>query len=317
MGYIIKTQRDMLKAYENNVVEQRQLRDNIVAIQGQLLTEKAFNEKLKTINMDLSAIKDDLKKTNSEISAIIVTKNTTPGIVVVGQPSDGSYPLPNNDPGVAPNNSNPGAIVAATCPEDKYGYLTKVPYYKLNEPLSNNKSVPFGEVTFNATSKNPWGYTVIPREYSTTIVLAEDSLGKKTAYAKMAIQPKGLPRVDLPETQIEFIEKFPEAKMFWWNPKITFGVSGGYSTSPGFVFSPTMQVYASSYGKFKHTPDWILFGIGLNYDINQKKVNGLISPFMYKITGDKSIFQNTYIGPSIGVGINGEISILAGIQFTM
>lgn len=311
MGYVIKTQRDLIKSYENNVVEQRQLKDNIVAIQGQLLTAKDFDEKLKTINMDLATIKQDLKKTNSEISSIIVTKNITPGIILTGQPSDGSYPLPDNSV------QTPENIAVPTCLEDKYGYLTKVPYFKLNEPLNGGKSVPFGEVTFNATNKNPWGYTVLPREYSTTIVLAEDSLGKKTAYAKMSIQPKGLDRVDLPETQISFVEKMPEAKMFWWNPKIMFGISAGYSTSPGFSFSPTMQVYTSSFGKFKHKPDWILFGVGLNYDINQNKTNGVISPFMYKITNDKSIIQNTYIGPSVGFGVDGSVSILAGIQFSM
>lgn len=313
MSYVIYTQRNMLKAMEQNTEQQRLLQDNITAIKSSLVSNETFEAKLKTLNMDIDVIKSDLKKTGGKLDSIIVVSNTTPGYIGTGLPSNGYYPMPNVDPNNPNSPPQTCPIDSNGCIKDQYGYHSKVPYLKLNEPLQNKSNVPFGEVAFNANQENPWTLKIHPRKYETNIVLATDATGRKTAYAKMSITPEGGNRVDLPETQVQFVEKMPTASFSLWNPRLMFGLDFGYSTKPGFAYGPVMQLYTSSYGQLRDSPDWHFVGLGVSYDINNKAYNIAISPFAYRIFNN-FVFKNTYIAPNINISSNGDVAVMAGIR---
>lgn len=323
LGYIIKKQSDIITALQQNSEEQRQLKDNIVTVKSTLLTKEELDKKLAAINMDLGVIKDDLKKTKSDITGLITISAKTPGGTYVGVPNTGFYPR-------QPDTTQPGTTGTVppdpvcqnsnneTCITDKHGYLSKIPYLKLDEPTLNDK-IPFGEVAFDVKKEAPWSYKIHPREYSTSVIIATDPVGRKSAYAKMMIKPDdGSNKVyALPQTQIQYYEQYPEAQFYWWNPRIMFGANVGYSTMPGLSYGASAQVFTSTYGKFKYKPDWYIAGLGVGYDINNKAYNISVSPFMYKVTGDNSMFQNINVGPTISVDFKGNVALLGGIMLAL
>lgn len=320
MGYTIKQQNDIIKALSANAEQQRFLKDDITAVKSTLLTSADLDKKLASVNMDLETLKKDLNKTGSDVSAILIVTNKTPGSDKKGQPSTGYYPIPAENPSKDP--VTPSGPIASTCgPDcatDTYGYYNKVPYYRLSESLGS-LSVPLGEVSFNMREANPWNEKVYGRTYSSSVVIATDAAGVKTAYAKMTIQPNdgSNKTYSLPETQVQFYERLPESKFYLLNLRASFGLDLGYSSKPGFVYGPTAQIFISSYGKYKHKPDWYIAGLGINYDINNSDYNFALSPFAYKITGDDSMFQNINIGPTIAIDLHGNISGFIGFKLSL
>lgn len=324
MGYTIKQQNDIIKALQQNTEQQRYLKDDITAVRASLLTKDEFNKKLESVNMDIGALKADLKKTGSEVSSILIATNTTPGVVIQNGSSSGFIPRPEqpNTPNTTNTTNTTNQIPTCNdesnrvCYQDTYGYFSKIPYYNLNEPTKNNQNIPFGQVTFDVTKKDPWGYKVYGRDYSTSVVIATDAVGKKTAYAKMTIKPNdgSNKEYSLPETQVQYYEKLPTAQMHWWNPRVFMGGDIGYSTKPGISYGPSLQMFVSSYGKIKQSSDWHFVGVGFNYDINNKQYNLAVTPVSYRILSNTSIFQNIYIAPTVTMGLNGNIAVLGGIR---
>lgn len=321
MAYQIKQQNDIIKALQQNTEQQRYLKDDITAVKASLLTKDEFNKKLESVNMDMNALKADLKKTGSEVSSILIATNSTPGVVVENGPNSGFIPRPTPDP--SNTTTDPAAPIPTcndgtnrACYQDTYGYFSKIPYFNLNEFTKDKQSIPIGNIQFDALKKNPWKYTLWGREYSTSIVVATDAIGQKTAYAKMTIKPNdGSGKTySLPETQVQYFERMPEAKMFWWNPRVFIGASLGYSTKPGFSYGPSAEIFISSYGKIKQSSDWHFLGLGGNYDINNKQYNFAITPFAYRVLSNTAIFQNIYVAPTVTMGLNGNIAVLGGIR---
>ena len=322
MAYTIKVQRDMIAGLAQNSTEQRQLKDNIAAMQASLLSKDEFNRRLESMNMDLSTIKSDLSKTNSTITSLLTIVNTTPGGTNTNVPNTGFYPIPTTNPinPVVPNPISPAALACKDagkdCVLDQFSYYNKLPYLKLDEPTKTKDTIPFGEVSFDATKQSPWSTKVYARTYTTSIVLATDPQGRKTAYAKMNIKSNDK-SIDLPETQIQFAETLPFSKFFWWNPRILFGLDAGMTQKASFSYGPTLQAFFVGYGQYSFKPKWFIGGVGINYDIHNANYNVAISPFMYNIGSNDSIIQNVSVGPTINVDFTGIMSIMGGARLSL
>ena len=321
MAYTIKSQRDIINALQQNSDQQRLLKDDITAIKATQLTDDNFNKKLAALNMDMDTLKADLKATNSTVTSILISTNTTPGSVITNGNNTGFIPrpLPTTDPStgtippVVPPTPQGTTADGQPCFTDKYGYFAKIPYYDINELLKDKQQIPFGRIQFDVQKQAPWGATVYPREYTTSIAIATDTLGNKTAYSKMTIKSQDK-IYSMPETQVQYFERLPSAQMFWWSPRVMLGIDAGYSTKPGLDYGVTAQIFTSSYGKTQSAPDWYFLGVGMNYDINNQKYNVAITPAAYKITGANSMFQNIYIAPTITMGSTGDVAVLGGIR---
>jgi len=311
--YVVIQQQSIINSVDSAAKEQKFLKDNITRIESSLLTEKAFNEKLKTLNMDLAEIKKDLAKVGGEIDQIIISEGKTPGGTGTGLPSSGTIPI-SDTPVPVDTSTNTNA-----CYKDPYGYLKNIQLFTLKEPLNTNSSIPFGEMSFDATKAKPWGYKVYPRTYISSVVIATDASGGKRAYSKISIKPDdGSNKIyDLPQVEVKYYEKLPEAKMHWWNPRATVGFDIGWSSKPQFASTISAQVFTSSYGKLKQSPSFKFVGVGLGYNIPSSTYSVVVSPFTYKITGDKSIFQSINIGPSVAVDNKGDFQALGGVRLAL
>lgn len=309
MGYVIKSQNDILKSIELSSKEQKFLKDDITRIESTLLTKDDFDSKLNSIDMDISVIREDLQSVGGQIDAILQASAKTPGETKINQPSTNTIPIPDDEIPRDPNCPN--------CFTDKYGYFSNIQRLELSEPLSNNTRVPFGSVEFNATKENPWNYSITPRTYTSTVVIASDRNGNKRAYTKISITPDGSKPYSLPQVETKFFEKYPESSFFLWNPRAMVGLDTGYSTNNSMSANISGQVFISSYGRTKKDTDWYIGGIGLGYDAVSKNPNFVATPFSYKITSPSSVFQNINLGPSIGVDIKGNVYGLFGLRFGM
>jgi len=304
MGYIIKTQRDMIGSIEQNNKQQVLLKDNITRIESSLLTPEEFNKRLKGLDVDLDVIKNDLASVGGKVNEILISKTNTPGGTYTRLPSTITIPI-NNKPPVISNCPN--------CIVDNFGYFSNIQKLNLNEPLSNDTFVPWGSVEFNASEKNPWSYEVKPRTYSSTFILATDAEGDKRAYTKMSITVNDK-KYDMPEVQTSYLERFPSPSLFLWNPRLMGGVDIGYSTNSKYTIIPSAQVFISSYGDTKRNSTWNFGGFGAGYDIVTNNYVLMATPFVYKPTSKNSIIQNTYVGPSIGVDFSGKVYGNVGIK---
>jgi hypothetical protein len=305
MGYVIKTQHDIISSIDHTNKEQKFLKDNITRIESTILTPEDFDDKLKILNMDLSIVRRDLDSVGGKLDQIIISSNKTPGGSYNGLPSTGTTPIDNN------TNTNPDC---PGCVVDRYGYFSNVQQLDLNEPLSNGDKVPWGSVEFNATKENPWGYNVLPRTYSSEVVLATDASGKKRAYNKMSISVDGK-TYDMPKTEVKYYERYPEPQFFLWNPRAMVGFDVGYSTHKKATVMPSAQLFISSYGKTKRNTDFYIGGVGVGYDIETNNYNMVVTPFSYKITPDSSVFQNINVGPSVGIDSGGDVYGVVGLRF--
>jgi len=304
MGYVIKTQSDMINSIEQNNKQQVLLKDNITRIESSLLTSKEFDKRLDDLNIDIGIIKSDLAGVGGKIDGILTAEATTPGGSYTGIPSTGTIPIDHEIP-IDPECPN--------CFQDPFGYFSNIQRLDLSEPLSNGALVPWGGVEFNATEQNPWSYEVKPRTYSSTVVLATDAEGDKRAYTKMSIEVDGN-RYDMPEVQTSYSERYPSPRFFLWNPRVMGGVDIGYSTNPDYTVMPSAQVFIASHGKTKRDSTWHIGGVGAGYDTVTDNYVLTVTPFVVKPTSDTSIIQNTYVGPSVGVDVKGSVYGGVGVK---
>jgi len=310
MGYIIKVQIDILGSIDNANKEQKFLQDNITRIESTILSSRDFDKKLSSLDMNMNVIRRDLNNVGGKINEIIESNSKTPGGTFTGQSSTSTAPIDDSDkPPVDPN-----------CPDcilDRHGYFANKQILRLTEPLSGEDGIPFGSIEFNAAKEHPWAYTVYPRIYSSTFVLATDVAGNRRAYTKMSIAPEdgSGKKYDLPEVEVKYFERYPEPEFFLWNPRAMVGFDAGYSTNPDFMLMPSAQLFISSYGKTKKDTKWYIGGVGVGYDIVSDNFSLLVTPFSYKATSDTSIFQNINVGPSIGVDLHGNVYGGAGLRF--
>lgn len=322
LGFVIKQQLDA--KFQNDrlnqqLVEMKHLQDGIVRSQSKYVTKDDFDDFSKKMDLDLDAIQDDLDQFDADIKGLSKVVVTSLGYRATGLPSAGTTPRPND-----PNNPLPTCPDGTVC-EDTYGYLTNAQHLNLNEPFDNNVNVPFGDVTFEAWKENPWSINILPRKYKLSTVLGQDEEGRHYVYNRFQIETNGETH-NIPIEQSEFVEQFPESK-FRFDPHINLGVSLGPSFHTGNLssdqprvmaeFIPALDVSFFSYGQTKLSPDWRFLGIGAGYASRSVDMAIVINPIDYNVGEHVPLVHNMYVGPTLGVNMEGQVFLGGGLRVSL
>jgi hypothetical protein len=312
LSFIVYKQIEISKrqqAIETNVVAQKTLVDNIVRSSNEYATKKDIDAFIKSHDINIKAIQDDMKKLHAEIAAVNV-------VTVVSNPQIGNHiPVTN----VGPVNTNPNPVPVCPdgtiCPNvDPYGYLKAQQNLSLNENFGDKK-VPIGSVGFSAWQKDPWNIDIKGREYSVSSVVGTDENQRTYFYNKFSVTVDGK-SYDVPITKAETKQEYPEAKFSWWNPRLFMGMNAGVSINPTLAanISPNVNIGIMSYGKYKNNPDFSVLEVGAGYDVVSKSYQVTFTPFTYNVGRHIPLMNNVYIGPSLQVGTNGSFSITGTLQ---
>lgn len=314
MGYIIKTQHDSLqqqKSIEESVVLMKQLSDDIVRNQAQYATKQDIEKFASDSGINLSPIKDDLKKLNADVSSISVVIANSSGYK--GTDIHTSNVTPRTDiPVISTVTCKDGTKL--DCPnQDKFNYFTGQQNLKLEEPFVGSKSIPWGVVGFSAWKENPWDITIYPREYHLGTVLGVDENNRHFAYSQFWVESNGQ-RYNVQVSNAQFEEIYPVSK-FSFNPSLYLGLNAGAIITPLRAdVVPSLEVSLFSYGKTKILPTWTFLSLGVGYETQTKNVGMILSPINYNLGSSVSFLHNLYIGPSVGLDLLGNFSILGGVR---
>jgi len=298
---------------DNSFIEFKKLNDEVVRNQSEYLTKKDLEKFSKDIGLDLNPIKKDLEKLGADITGISEVFAQSNGGNVSDIPSDSTIPRPKAD---IPNNTNVTCLDGTniTCPNiDEFGYISNIQVLKLNEFFIKNK-VPWGIVKFSAWKKNPWSLKTHARKYSTITVLSQDENGRHVVHTKFSVGVNGK-EYNIPIDKAKFVEQYPESK-FRFQPRLTFGIDAGLLVGPDLQgeFAPTLQISPFNFGKTKANPEWMFLNTGLGLEVNSKNVNVMLSPVNYNIAKHLPLVDNAYIGPSLGLDLNGNWLLATGFR---
>lgn len=305
--FLVKYKQDADKkqdAINKSNVEMKHLQDEIVRASAQYATKKDVENLAKANGVDLDPIKKDLKDLNAEIKGVGTVLAKTPGQHVTYVSSTTTEPVKNPVTSKCPDGTE--------CP-DTFGYIKNTQKLELEEPLSNNKKVPFGKVAFTYRDK-PWDVDVYPRSYNVTTVLSEDENGRHFVHNKFSVETQGK-RYDVPITEAKFLEQYPDSS-FNWNPKLLMSASLGPIMTPPMhlEFVPALEMSLFSYGKTKVNPDWLFVAVGPGYETQEKAVNLMLTPVAYNLgSAGIPMIHNLYLAPSVSLDFSGNIGIYGSI----
>lgn len=305
-----KTQRESL---EKSVVEMKQLADDITRNQGKYVTNDDLNKFAKDLDLNLDAIRDDLKGLGAQVQGISSIIVSSKGYHGGDLPSDHTGRTNPNTPPTCPDNTE--------CP-DPYGYLSHAQVKDLSEPF-DDVNVPIGSTTFEAWKDKPWTIDIKPRKYNITSVLGQDEDGRHYVYSKMSIEADGK-KYPVKIGQAEFEEEVPKDKFFFWAPRILFAAHGGasFSTKPldsdehlakgygaaSLMFSPF------AYGKTKVKPKFIVGEVGVGADFVTQRPTLSIGLGGWNIGSVVTFLNNTYItAPILSVDTGGRVAVSGGV----
>jgi len=168
-------------------------------------------------------------------------------------------------------------------------------------------------VGFSAWQEKPWSIDIKAREYNVTSVVGTDENQRMYFENKFSLKVDGK-EYDVPIKTATTKQIYPEAKFSWWNPQLFMAVDGGVGLSPvRGEFTPGVRVGIMSYGKYKTQPDFSVLQVGGGYGTVSQRPQLVVSPVMYNIGQHIPLMHNTYIGPSLGIGTDGNVSIMGGI----
>jgi hypothetical protein len=295
-------------AIESQIIKQKDLLDGIVRSQNEYASQKDLEQLIKDNKINLKAIKEDLDKLKADI--------TTVNIVLVGSLGQKGTNIPST--GTGPKNPNPDPEPKCEdgkpCPNaDPFGYLKRQQDLALNEAFGNVK-VPIGSVGFSAWQEKPWSIDIKPREYKMSSVIGKDENQRSFIYNKVSVNVDGKEH-DLPIKSAVTKEQYPEAKWSLLNPRLFLGVDGGVSVNPIHgELTPSVNLGVMSYGQFKNQPDFSVLEVGVGFGTISQRPQISVTPVTYNVGKHIPFMNNLYVGPSIHVGTDANVSAMFGVR---
>lgn len=313
--WIIKIQSELLeqqKINEKYIVEMKQLEEKIVRNQSSYVSKKDLENFAKSNGLDLSIIKRDLNKLSADVKSISKADFVTPGFNGTRIPS--TFVIPNNSGINPPIKVDCPDGTNVTCPNpDKFNYLSKTPMLTLDEPFSDGTTVPFGNVGFSASEKDPWTLKIYPRKYSTTTVLGEDENGRQYAYTQFSIESNGKKKL-IKADEAKFVQEYPESK-FRFSPHLYFGLDAGVNLNDAdSAIVPSAQLFLFSHSRTKVRPNWAILGVGAGFEAQDKDLTIVVSPFKYNVGKKLPLVDNVYLGPTVGFTTESNFLITGGVH---
>ena len=298
------------KEIETNIVKQKELVDNITRSMNEYATKKDIETYIQNNNINLKAIKDDMKLLGAEISAVNDYSVDSVGYhkTNIGSTNTGET---NPNPHTPTIDCNGQKI---PCPNtDPFGYLQKQQMLTLQEQFANI-NVPIGEVGFSAWQQKPWEVKILSRTYHMTSVIGIDGNQRQYFYNKVSVNIAGK-SYDVKINTATTKQEYPEAKFNLWNPRLFLGIDSGLNLSnTEFEFSPNLSVGFISYGRYKTQPDVSILQLGIGYSTVNNIFQFSITPLAYNVGKHLPLMNNLYMSPSIYINVNGDISIMGGIK---
>lgn len=307
LGFVVYQQFEM-KAMQtqitNSLVAQQTLLDGITRSSAQYATKNDLDAFAAANNVSLTAIQQNVATLGATISGMNNVVVSSGGQIATNLPSSNTTPNP-APPATTTVNCN-GTLIP--CPsDDPYNYTKAEQNLSLNETFGSSQ-VPIGTVGFSAWQSTPWQVNIAPRTYDVSNVIATDQSGKQYLYNQFNITTNGK-TYSLPIKSAQFVQQYPAKTFSWWNPRLVMSVSGlADITKPKADFAPGIGVGIMSYGNSLSSPNLSILQVGMGYAALTKTPTVSINPISYNV--GKSIpghlVDNTYIGPSIQMGFNGN-----------
>jgi hypothetical protein len=302
LGFVFYKERQftqMQAAMSQAMVSQKALADNIMRSQSAYASKQDLEAFAQQNQINLDAIKSDLKTLNASVSSVNYVYVGSKGQVSTNVQSTSTTP----------------SLTPAT--QDKYGYLKTVQHLAINEQFDKT-NVPVGNVAFDASKEAPWDVNVYPRKYNVVNVVGTDENGKQYFYNKFSINANGKD-YPLNITGAQTIQQYPDAKFSFWNPKLHMFAAGsvGISTVPvRGEFTPGISMSLMSYGKTKDKADINVLELGVGYGVDSGKPVASIMPVSVNVASiiPQDIITHTYVGPSLQIGTTGNIYVGAGVS---
>lgn len=315
LAFLIKLNidaKDRAEALTRQVVDMKTLQDEVVRSKATYVSKEDMNKFAKDINLNLDPIRKDLESLGAEVQGLSKVLTRSRGYQGTNLGSSGTSPRDPSDP--SPN--IPVCQDGTPC-EDPYGYWANAQTKSFFEPFGDDLEVPMGSATFKAWKEKPWDIDIRPREYHIATVLGQDENGRHYIHNKFQIEVDG-ERHDIPIEQAEFVEKLPEAE-FRFDTHLNLGVFvGGRVSTSGDASSaevaPTLGVSFFSYGETKVIPTWKFLEVGVNYGSQAGTLGVHVNPVDYNIGEALPLIDNLYLGPTIGLDIDGNVQAGAGIR---
>lgn len=318
IGFIIYQQHEMSTMQtqiNNSIVAQKTLLDGITRSSSQYATQADLAAFAAQNNVSLATIQKDVETLGATITGMNQVVVNSSGENVNNTPS--SSTTPNTSPQVAPTVTCDGQQIP--CPNaDPFKYQQNQQNLALNENFGPTP-VPIGTVGFSAWQQNPWNATIYPRTYDVSNVLATDQDGKQYVYNQVSITTNNK-TYTVPISTSKFEQQYPTPAFSFWNPRIYLGADAGINVShvpmTGEV-TPNVSFGFVSYGKSKVNPDLSIMQVGVGYGVVSQKAQIQIAPIQYNIGKNLPFMQNTYIGPTLGIGVDGDVNIGVGLRVGM
>lgn len=323
-GFIIYQQHQMNMMQTQLAVAQKTLSDGITRSESLYVSKADLEAFAAANNVSLTQIQKDISSLNATVSGMnqITVNSGGTNQTGVGSTSTTPNPAPTNPPPTVECNGQ-----AISCPNtDPFGYQKNIQNLQLTEPFSDPTatakpvSVPIGQVSFDASNKDPWSVDTYPRSYAVSNVLATDENGKETVYNQFSVTTQGQ-TYKVPVTTAKFEQQYPTPSFSFWNPKLFLGADVGVNVSHlpavNSEFTPNLSVGILSYGKSKVTPDMTFLDVGVGYGAISKKLQLQVAPVQFNVGQVIPILKNTYVAPIIGIGIDGDVNVGGGLRVSL
>lgn len=323
----------MQQQLNTSLIAQKTLLDGITRSSSQYVTKQDLDSFAQQNNVNLAAIQKDVGSLNATITGMNQIVVTSQGQNQSGLASTGTKPITHPTPPPPTVTCNGQEI---PCPNaDPNGYQKNAQDFGLVEQFTSNSSVagvgtglasgtpapsptnvPIGSVEFDASSAKPWSVNIYPRSYDVTNVLATDENGKQTVYNQFSINVNNQ-SYKVPVGQAKFVQQYPTPSFSFWNPRLFLTADGGVGVSKLPVkgeFVPGGRLGIMSYGTTKTSPDWSFLQVGAGYGVVSGKPQFMLSPLQYNIGKHLPFMSNTYIGPTLSVGTDGNVVVAGGLS---
>lgn len=290
-------------AIESSIVEQKELSNNILRGQATYASKKDIEKFIKDQGFSLNEIKSDLNKLQAGIVATSRTSVVSTGTFYKNVPSTA---LGKINESYEPPKCEDGTLCLNT---DKHGYFLSQQKVDVSERFKDI-NIPIGTIGFSAWEKNPWEVEIKSRKYSLSSVLGRDENERIYLYSNFSIEIDGEEHT-VPISSSEIKQEFPEANFSFFNPRLFLGADAGINLSSiTGEFSPSLNIAIMSYGRFKKSPDISILQVGAGIGVASQKFEVNISPVLYNIGKHIPLMNNFYVGPSMHINTDADVSVM-------
>jgi len=255
---------------------------------------------------DLAAVRRDAAALGAAINAMVAAKAQSVGRRETGLASTQTEY----------RKSQPGPIPSSEAPpgEDKWGYTKSKQELRLTEPFLDGKEMPVGTVGFSAWKQGPWDVALSPRTYESYTVGTVDEDGNRKMYSQLVVEVDG-EKYKLPISKSSYAEDEAPKRWNWqFLPMLTLSMGPWVKLEDGTAVLPGGEIGLLRYGVPRQSADWTFLAFGVGYDPRVRAVAAVVTPVSYNVGKPLPLVDNMFLGPMLGVQVNGAYTVGLSLQ---